>query len=56
MNPTYELKKVETKEYPYLISRTDFGKFVIGVEVHFKIWTTLKPVRIDHLLKLEDEG
>ena len=56
LHPSYEIRKIEKKEYPYLISRTAYCKFVIGVEINFKLWTTLKPIRIDHLLKLEEEG
>jgi transcription initiation factor IIF auxiliary subunit len=35
LHPTYKKNMITTEDQPYLLSRTAFGKFVVGVEIHF---------------------
>ena len=54
LHPTYKMDKVTCKHHPYLFSRTAFHKFTIGIEVSFKEWTELEPVRLNWLLDFDE--
>ena len=56
IHPSYKVQTVVAKTHPYLMSRTAFGKFSIGVEVVFKEWTGLESARIDYLLDFSEAG
>ena len=56
LHPSYKENKIEIDQHPYLLSRTSFGRFVIGCEIFFHDWSKLAPVRIDHTITLKDSG
>jgi transcription initiation factor IIF auxiliary subunit len=50
LHPVYKDSVIEVQEPPFLLSRTAYAEFIIDVEIQFKAWTELKPIRLDHLL------
>jgi hypothetical protein len=56
LHPCYVEKRIEIRSHPYLLSRTAFGKFIVGCEIWFSAWTEMQPMRIDHLLSFEERG
>ena len=56
LHPTYKNNRIKVKEHPFILCRTAYGKFVVGVEVHFQDWLECKPIRLDYLLNFEEIG
>jgi transcription initiation factor IIF auxiliary subunit len=56
LHPCYKINVIKVLKSPFLLSRTAFGNFVIGIEVYFKEWTKVKPIRINHILHFSPEG
>ena len=56
LHPSYKINVIKVLKSPFLLSRTAFGSFIIGIEIYFKTWTTLKPVKINHILCFKPEG
>jgi YEATS domain-containing protein 4 len=56
LHPSYKINAIKVLKSPFLLSRTAFGEFVIGIEIHFRDWSGLNPIRIDHQLSFNPEG
>jgi transcription initiation factor IIF auxiliary subunit len=54
LHPVYKVNTIVVKEPPFLLSRTAYVQFIVDVEIVFRSWTELEPIRIDHLLDLKD--
>jgi transcription initiation factor IIF auxiliary subunit len=35
LHPSYKVSRIEALDHPYLLSRTSFGTFIVGCEIHF---------------------
>ena len=39
-----------------MLSRAGWGCFTVDIDIKFKVWTLLKPMKIKHELSFEDKG
>lgn len=56
LHPTFTPSQITLSHSPFEMTRLGWGVFLINLEIHFKIETNLKPLKVQHCLSFEGDG
>ena len=56
LHPVYVTCRIEVRDPPFLLSRSAYVPFIVGVEVFFQEWTRMPTIRLDYIPVLETFG
>lgn len=56
LHPIYKACRIEVSEPPFILARSAYVPFIMGIEIFFHTTTRLKPIRLDHIPLFETFG
>ena len=50
LDRAYEKSHVVVTEPPFILSRSDYGRFIVHCEIKFQLWTKFRSIKLDHFI------